>query len=107
MPKKTYTKEFKTDAVNLVREQNYTIAEASRRLEISESMLGKWVHSARNERDDAFRGNGNMTAEQKEIHQLREENRHLKMEKEILKKATVDSIGQCNSYSIKLIMQDL
>ena len=41
MPKKTYTKEFKTDAVNLVREQNYTIAEASRRLEISESMLGK------------------------------------------------------------------
>ena len=89
MPKKTYTKEFKTDAVNLVREQNYTIAEASRRLEISESMLGKWVLSARNEGDDAFRGNGNMTAEQKEIHQLREENRRLKMEKEILKKATV------------------
>lgn len=89
MPKKTYTKEFKTDAVNLVREQNYTIAEASRRLEISESMLGKWVRSARNEGDDAFRGNGNMTAEQKEIHQLREENRRLKMEKEILKKATV------------------
>ena len=85
MPKKTYTKEFKTDAVNLVREQNYTIAEASRRLEISESMLGKWVRSARNEGDDAFRGNGNMTAEQKEIHQLREENRRLKMEKEILK----------------------
>ena len=89
MPKKTYTKEFKTDAVNLVREQNYTIAEASRRLEISESMLGKWVRSARNEGDDAFRGNGNMTAEQKEIHQLREENRRLKMEKEIVKKATV------------------
>ena len=89
MPKKTYTKEFKTDAVNLVREQNYTIAEASRRLEISESMLGKWVCSARNEGDDAFRGNGNMTAEQKEIHQLREENRRLKMEKEIVKKATV------------------
>ena len=85
MPKKTYTKEFKNDAVNLVREQNYTIAEASRRLEISESMLGKWVRSARNEGDDAFRGNGNMTAEQKEIHQLREENRRLKMEKEILK----------------------
>ena len=89
MPKKTYTKEFKTDAVSLVREQNYTIAEASRRLEISESMLGKWVRSARNEGDDAFRGNGNMTAEQKEIHQLREENRRLKMEKEIVKKATV------------------
>ena len=89
MPKKTYTKEFKTDGGNLVREQNYTIAEASRRLEISESMLGKWVRSARNEGADAFRGNGNMTAEQKEIHQLREENRRLKMEKDILKKATV------------------
>lgn len=89
MPKKTYTKEFKTDAVHLVRDQNYSIAEASRRLEISESMLGKWVRSAREEGDDAFRGNGNMTVEQKEIHQLREENRRLKMEKEILKKATV------------------
>ena len=89
MPKKTYTKEFKTDAVNLVREQSYSIAEAARRLDISESVLGKWVRSARDEGDDAFRGNGNMTAEQKEIHQLREENRRLKMEKEILKKATV------------------
>ena len=66
MPKKTYTKEFKTDAVSLVREQNYTIAEASRRLEIGESMLGKWVRSARNEGGDAFHGNENMTAEQKE-----------------------------------------
>jgi transposase len=37
----------------------------------------------------AFRGNGKLTAEQLEIRQLREENRRLKMEKDILKKATV------------------
>jgi transposase len=89
MPKKTYTKEFKTDAVSLVTEQSYSVAEAARRLDINESMLGKWVRSAKDDGSDAFRGRGNITVEKKEISQLKEEVRRLKMEKEILKKATV------------------
>ncbi len=52
-------------------------------------MLGRWVKEQEAEGTRAFRGNGKLTPEQEEIRQLREENKRLKMEKEILKKATV------------------
>lgn len=87
--RKTYTKEFKLDAISLVTEQNYKISEAAKSLDISANMLGRWIKEQENEGGQAFRGNGNLTPEQQEIRQLREENKRLKMEKEILKKATV------------------
>ena len=52
-------------------------------------MLGRWVKEAQSDEGQAFRGNGKLTPEQAEIRQLKEENRRLKMEKDILKKATV------------------
>jgi len=87
--RKTYTKEFKLDAISLVAEQNYKISEAARSLGISANMLRRWIKEQENDGSQAFRGNGNLTPEQQEIRQLREENKRLKMEKEILKKATV------------------
>ena len=87
--RKKYTKEFKLNAINLVLEQGYKRTEAARNLEIDPTMLGRWIKE--HEQDDgyAFRGNGKLTPEQEELRQLREENKQLKMEKEILKKATV------------------
>ncbi len=87
--RKTYTKEFKLDAISLVLEQNYAVSEAARSLDINSNMLGRWIKEHENEGGHAFRGNGNLTPEQQEIRQLREEVKRLKMEKEILKKATV------------------
>ena len=87
--RKSYSKEFKLDAVSLVTEQNYKISEAAKSLGISANMLGRWVKEQENEGAHAFRGNGKLTPEQQELRQLREENKRLKMEKEILKKATV------------------
>ena len=87
--RKSYSEEFKLDAVSLVREQNYKIAEAARSLGISANMLGRWLKEQELEGAHAFRGNGKLTPEQEEIRRLREENKRLKMEKEILKKATV------------------
>ena len=84
--RKTYKKEFKLDAVSLVVEQNYTVAEAARSLDINSNMLGRWIKEQENEGEQAFRGNGKLTPEQEEIRHLREENKRLKMEKEILKK---------------------
>lgn len=52
-------------------------------------MLGRWLKEQESEGSHAFRGNGKLTPEQEEIRQLRAENKRLKMEKEILKKATV------------------
>ena len=87
--RKKYTKEFKLDAVSLVDDQGYTRIEAARSLGINANMLGRWVKELDQNDGQAFRGNGKLTAEQEEIRRLREENKRLKMEKEILKKATV------------------
>lgn len=87
--RKQYSKEFKLDAISLVLEQGYSRAEAARSLEINANMLGRWLREHEAPERQAFRGNGKLTAEQTEIRRLREENRRLKMEKEILKKATV------------------
>jgi len=87
--RKRYSKEYKLDAISLVLEQGYTQAEAARSLEVNANMLGRWIKEHEAADGQAFRGNGKLTPEQAEIRRLREENRRLKMEKEILKKATV------------------
>jgi transposase len=87
--RKQYSREFKLDAIGLVLEQGYSRAEAARSLEINANMLGRWIKEHQGDDGQSFRGNGRLTAEQTEIRRLREENRRLKMEKDILKKATV------------------
>ena len=86
--RKKYSKEFKLDAVRLVTEQGYSIAEAARNLGLNANMLGRWKIEAI-ESDSAFRGNGKLTPDQLELRRLKAENRQLRMEREILKKATV------------------
>jgi len=86
--RKKYTQEFKQDAVRLVLEQGYNQSEAARNLGVDRGMLGRWVKEAQADESEAFRGNGKRTVEQEELRQLRDENRRLRMEREILKKAT-------------------
>jgi transposase len=87
--RKKYPKEFKLDAISLVLDQGYSRSEAARSLDINANMLCRWIKEYQSEDGQAFRGNGILSPEQAEIRQLKEENRRLKMEKEILKKATV------------------
>ena len=87
--RKRYSKEFKLDAVSLVLDQGYSRAEAARSLGLNSNMLGRWVSEQLTDGGQAFRGNGKLTPEQEEIRKLRSQVKHLKMEKEILKKATV------------------
>ncbi len=88
--RKQYSQEFKLDAVSLVLEQGYSRAAASRNLEVNSNLIGRWVKEYQ-EQDEgqAFRGNGKLTPEQEELRSLKVEVKQLKMEKEILKKATV------------------
>ena len=86
--RKNYTPEFRREAVRLVTDEGYKIAEAARSLDINANMLGRWVREAREDSDTAFPGKGNLSPEQEEIRRLRDENKRLRMEKEILKKAT-------------------
>ena len=87
--RKKYTKEFKLDAINLVLEHEYSKAEAARSLSINPNLVSRWVKEYEADDGQAFRGNGKLTSEQLEMRRLWEENKRLKMEKEILKKAAV------------------
>lgn len=88
--RKQYTKEFKLDAISLVLEQEFTIAEAARSLEITAGMLGRWIKEHRVDDDgQSFRSNGKLKPEQEEIRRLKAENKRLKLERQILKEAAV------------------
>jgi len=82
-----YTQEFKEEAVKLVNEQGYQITEAARNLGVNENMLGRWKRQIEGVGEEApgFKGG---TAMLTELSHLRKENKRLKMEREILKKAT-------------------
>ena len=94
--RKTYTKEFKLDAIRLVTEQGYARAEAARNLGINANMLGRWVQEHLADKGAAFRGKGKLTPEQQELRRLQEENRKLKLEREILKKAAAFFANESN-----------
>lgn len=85
--RKKYTREFKEDAVRLVTEQGYRAAEAARNLGLDRGMLARWVKELQEEGAEAFRGNGQLSEREQELRRLREENRRLKLERDILKKA--------------------
>lgn len=78
-----YTAEFKEDAVRLVQEEGLTAAQVARDLGINAHSLYKWVQAATPEKDESF-----TESDREELLRLRKENRVLKEEREILKKAT-------------------
>ena len=85
--KRTFTPEFKMDAVRLITEQGYKTSEAARNLGVHPSVLNKWKKQLTSEGDKAFPGKGRLTPEKEELQRLRKENQRLKMERDILKKA--------------------
>ena len=92
--KRTYSLEFKLEAVKMITEQGLSIREVASDLGIDRSMLRRWKQKFEKEGIYAFPGQGNLTAEQEEIRRLQEENRKLRMERDILKKATAFFAGQ-------------
>ena len=87
--RKKYSTEFKHEAVGLVVDQGYTKAEAGRSLDVNPNLIRRWQLEFEAEGSDAFPGQGRLTPDQKRIRDLEAENRRLRMEKDILKKATV------------------
>jgi transposase len=85
--RKQYAADFKRDAVALVIQQGYSVAEAAKNLGVNAGVLRRWKTEM--ERTGAFPGKGHQMPDQAELHHLREENRRLRMERDILKKATV------------------
>ena len=86
--RRTHSREFKREAVALVVEHGYSCAAAGRSLGVSGALIGRWKRVLEGDAAEVFPGKGKRTAEQQRIHDLETENRRLRMEKEILKKAT-------------------
>jgi transposase len=86
--RRTFTPEFKVQAVKLVTEQGKSIAEVARDLDLGESMLRSWKQALASTGAQAFPGHGNPPALEEELRRLRAENKRLTMERDILKKAT-------------------
>ena len=86
--RKYYSKQFKIDAVKLVTEQGYNVSEAARNLGIHHTSLRHWKKQFETDGNQSFPGKGNLNSEKEELYRLRKENKRLRMEREILKKAT-------------------
>jgi transposase len=86
--RRSYTREFKLEAVKLITEKGYSVAEAARSLDVGETLLRSWKQALEKEGDQAFPGHGQLPAIEAELRHLRAENKRLQAERDILKKAT-------------------
>lgn len=84
-PRRTFTKEFKADAVSLVLDEGRTLVDVARSLDVGDGNLGNWVRQARIDRGEK---EGLTTDEKAELVALRREVAQLKIERELLKRAT-------------------
>lgn len=85
--RRTYSAEFKREAVRLVAQEGQSLSAVARDLELDPKMLRRWRKELEQEGAGAFPGKGHQRPELEEINQLRREVERLRMEREILKKA--------------------
>ena len=81
--RRSYTREFKEEAVRLINEQGYSYAEVGRNLGVNPNQLSRWKREIEEDKGDP----GSAASLQAELKRLRKENKRLKLEREILKKA--------------------
>jgi transposase len=86
-PRTTYTAEFKLRAVKMITDQKLSVAEAARRLGVTENVLHEWRKAHRTRGDAAFPGHGTPSPADDELRRLRAENARLRAERDLLKKA--------------------
>ena len=106
MERRKFTREFKLEAVKLVRERGVTVAQAAQDLSVHGTVLRRWVQEVAADAQQAFPGQGQMKPDQLEIERLRREVTKLKAERDILKKAAVGSSDQRNTISGKVELED-
>ncbi len=89
---KTYTVEFKREAVRLAQTSGKPIAQVARELGISDSSLHQWRKELAEYCSAAFPGSGHQTAQDEEVRHLKRELEIVKQERDILKCAVVVGI---------------
>ena len=87
MERRTFTKEFKQEAVQLSYDSDRSIVKIAQNLGISPRLLYRWRSEQRQEGEDAFPGKGRTKPSEEEVRRLRRELEQVRMERDILKKA--------------------
>ncbi|HFI9513434.1 TPA: IS3-like element IS911 family transposase, partial [Escherichia coli] len=86
MKKRNFSAEFKRESAQLVVDQNYTVADAAKAMDVGLSTMTRWVKQLRDERQGKTPKTSPITPEQIEIRELRKKLQRIEMENEILKK---------------------
>lgn len=87
--RKHYSKQFKTDAVELITEQGFNVSEAARSLGIHHNSLRRWKRQLESDGNRAFPGKRNLIPEKEELNRLRKENKRLRMERDFFESLNV------------------
>lgn len=85
--KRTYSKEFKVNACELVLKDGLKVAIVAEKFGISHIMLHRWISEYQEQGEDAFVGKGHQRPADAALKKLQKENERLRTENEILKKA--------------------
>jgi transposase len=86
-PRRFFPPKYKAEVVELVRSIGKTAGQVARELDLTETAVREWVKRA--DLDAGRRSDGLTTAEHEELRRPRRENRELREEREILRKAAV------------------
>jgi transposase len=85
--RRSYTREFKLEAVRLAHESEKSVAQIARELGIHPTILGRWVKQFAQDPEQAFPGKGHLKDRDEEVRRLRRELERVTQERDILKKA--------------------
>ena len=88
MTKKHFTPEFRHEVAELVVDKGYSVQEAAEAMSVGKSTADKWARQLRKERNGEVSLKTPISEEQRRIKALEHQVQQLKMEKDILKKAT-------------------
>lgn len=87
MSRRTYDRQFKLEAVKLIENEQFSVAEVARELNIHPNSIYRWVGEYEAYGENAFPGHGSAIDNlQHEIRKLQKENADLRMELDLLKK---------------------
>jgi transposase len=85
-PRRSFTAEFKAEIVELCQRGDRTVGQVAKDFDLTETAVREWLKQA--ERDTGTRTDGLTSSEKDELAQLRRDNRRLREDVEILKRAT-------------------
>jgi transposase len=85
--RRTFTREFKVEAVRMVTQKGHRLSQVARDLDLDPKLLRRWREALEEEGTEAFPGKGHLKPEEEEVRRLRREVDRLREEREILKKA--------------------